>query len=45
MIDRFQLGFTNRRLGLTLPDKNRKAGADLRGRLQKLGILRESGFR
>jgi DNA primase catalytic core len=43
MIDRFQLGFANRKLGLTLPDKNRKAGADLRGRLQKLGILRESG--
>jgi DNA primase len=44
MIDRFQLGFANRTLGLTLPDKNRKAGADLRGRLQRLGILRvESG--
>ena len=43
MIDRFHLGFANRKLGLTLPDKNRKEGADLRGRLQKLGILRESG--
>jgi DNA primase len=44
MIGRFQLGFANRKLGLTLPDKNRKAGADLRGRLQRLGILRaESG--
>ena len=44
MIDHFQLGFANRKLGLTLPDKNRKAGADLRGRLQTLGILRaESG--
>jgi DNA primase len=44
MIDRFKLGFANRKLGLTLPDKNRKAGADLRGRLQRLGILRaESG--
>jgi DNA primase catalytic core len=44
MIDHFQLGFANRTLGLTLPDKNRKAGADLRGRLQRLGILRaESG--
>ena len=44
MIDRFQLGFANRKLGLTLPDKNRKAGAALRGRLEKLGILRaESG--
>jgi DNA primase catalytic core len=44
MIDHFQLGFANRTLGLTLPEKNRKAGADLRGRLQRLGILRaESG--
>ena len=44
MIDHFKLGFANRKLGLTLPDKNRKAGADLRGRLQRLGILRaESG--
>jgi DNA primase len=44
MIAHFQLGFANRKLGLTLPDKNRKAGADLRGRLQRLGVLRaESG--
>ncbi|WP_080507502.1 DNA primase [Bryobacter aggregatus] len=44
MVGHFKLGFANRKLGLTLPDKNRKAGADLRGRLQRLGILRaESG--
>jgi len=44
MLGHFKLGFANRKLGLTLPDKNRKAGADLRGRLQRLGILRaESG--
>jgi DNA primase len=44
MVGHFRLGFANRKLGLTLPDKNRKAGADLRGRLQRLGILRaESG--
>ena len=43
MMERFQLGFANRKLGLTLPDKNRKEGAELRGRLQRLGILRESG--
>jgi DNA primase len=40
MIDRFKLGFANRKLGLTLPDKNRKAGAELRGRLERLGVLR-----
>lgn len=30
-------------LGLRLPAKNRKAGADIRGRLQRLGVIRESG--
>ena len=43
MIERFQLGFANRTLGLRLPQANRKPGAELRGRLQRLGILRESG--
>jgi DNA primase catalytic core len=43
MIDRFSLGLANRTLGLRLPDRRRKAGAGLRGRLQKLGILRTSG--
>jgi DNA primase len=44
MLDRFRLGFANRTLGLRLPEKNRKDGAALRGRLQRLGILRaESG--
>ena len=43
MIEHFKLGFANRTLGYRLPEKNRKAGAEMRGRLQKLGILRESG--
>jgi len=43
MLTHFQLGFANRTLGYRLPDKNRKEGAELRGRLQRLGILRESG--
>jgi len=43
MIDRFKLGFANRTLGYRLPAKNRAAGAQMRGRLQGLGILRESG--
>jgi DNA primase catalytic core len=42
MIAHFKLGFANRKLGLTLPEKNRKAGAELRGRLERLGILRET---
>src|SRR5690606_15123242 len=40
---RFRLGFANRTLGLRLPEKNRKAGAEIRTRLQRLGVLRESG--
>jgi hypothetical protein len=43
MIERFQLGFANRTLGYRLPASNRVAGAELRGRLQKLGVYRESG--
>jgi DNA primase len=43
MIDRFKLGFANRTLGLRLPMKQWKAGGEIRGRLQKLGVLRESG--
>jgi DNA primase len=42
LIDTFKLGFANRTLGYRLPDKNRKAGAALRGQLQRLGLLRES---
>jgi DNA primase catalytic core len=42
-IDRFRLGFANRTLGLRLPEKTRKAGAEVRTRLQRLGVLRESG--
>lgn len=43
MIERFRIGFANRTLGYRLPDRNRKEGAELRGRLQTLGIIRESG--
>ena len=43
MIEHFRLGFANRTLGYRLPAKNRIAGAEMRGRLQKLGMLRESG--
>src|SRR5579885_1467441 len=43
IIDRFRLGLANRTLGYHLPQSNRVTGADMRGRLQRLGILRESG--
>ena len=43
LVDRFKLGYANRTLGLRLPLKNRVAGAELRTRLQRVGLLRESG--
>ena len=43
LIERFKLGFANRTLGYRLPEKNRKAGSELRGKLQEIGILRDSG--
>ena len=43
IIARFKLGFANRTLGYRLPAKNRAASAEMRGRLQMLGVLRESG--
>ena len=42
-IDKFRLGFSDRTLGLRIPEANRKAGAEIRARLQGLGLLRESG--
>jgi DNA primase catalytic core len=43
MVDHFKLGFSNRTLGYRLPKKNRVDGAELRGRLEALGIFRASG--
>lgn len=43
LVERFRLGYANRTLGLRLPEKNRKAGADIRGRLERIGIYRASG--
>lgn len=35
LIDSFKLGYANRTLGYRLPEKNRKAGAELRGKLRR----------
>ena len=43
LINHFKLGYANRTLGLHLPFKNRATGAKLRGVLQEIGILRQSG--
>ncbi len=43
LIDRFRLGLADRTLGLRLPEKTRKAGADIRARLERIGVYRASG--
>jgi DNA primase catalytic core len=43
VVEKFRLGFANRTLGLRLPDKRRKEGAQIRERLEKLGLYRDSG--
>jgi len=43
LVDRFKLGYANRTLGYRLPAMSRKAGQEIRTRLQKLGVLRDSG--
>jgi DNA primase catalytic core len=42
-IERFKLGYADRTLGLRLPDKQRKAGLEIRQRLEKLGLYRQTG--
>ncbi len=43
LIDTFKLGYANRTLAYRLPQKNRQAGATIRGKLQEIGVLRKSG--
>jgi len=43
MVERFRLGYANRTLAYRLPQKNRKTGAEQRGQLQRIGVIRESG--
>ena len=43
VVERFRLGYANRTLGLRLPDKQRVAGKEIRGRLERLGIFRSTG--
>ncbi|MHB8744732.1 MAG: CHC2 zinc finger domain-containing protein, partial [Sulfuricaulis sp.] len=42
-IELLELGFADRSIGYHLPHKNRIDGAAMRGRLQRIGILRASG--
>ncbi|MBY0573405.1 MAG: toprim domain-containing protein, partial [Undibacterium sp.] len=43
LIEQFQLGYANRTLGYRLPKKAWKEGQEMRGRMQHIGLLRESG--
>lgn len=42
-LERFQIGLSDRSLGLRLPRNNVKDGREIRGRLQELGVYRSSG--
>src|SRR6218665_1155265 len=43
LVEHFKLGVADRSLGLRLPEKNRKAGGDVRPQLQRIGPYGESG--
>jgi DNA primase len=43
VIKHFKLGVADRTLGLRLPEKNRKAGAQIRTQLTAIGVYRDSG--
>jgi DNA primase len=43
LVDRFKLGFANRSLAYRLPPMATAAGSAVRTRLQRIGVLRESG--
>lgn len=43
LVAHFKLGVADRTLGLRLPDKRRVAGANIRARLTKIGLYRDSG--
>ena len=42
-IEQFRLGYADRSLGLRLPHKQVKAGAEMRGALERTGVYRASG--
>ena len=43
LIDTFKLGYANRTLAYRLPEKQYKAGKEIRTQLQSIGLLRQSG--
>jgi DNA primase catalytic core len=43
MVRKFNIGLSDRTLGLRLPQANRKEGAELRDKLKTLGVYRQNG--
>lgn len=43
LVKRFQIGFSDRTLGLRIPHNNRKEGEELRSKLKALGVYRQNG--
>lgn len=43
LLSEFMIGYSNRSLGYLLPDKAKRLGKLIRGKLQRIGILRSSG--
>ncbi len=43
LIQKFKLGFSDRALGLYVPNKHRKDGKELRAKLKETGVLRPNG--
>ena len=43
MVRKFQIGLSDRTLGLRLPQANRKDGAEIRDKLKTLGVYRQNG--
>ncbi|ATY91953.1 CHC2 zinc finger domain-containing protein [Pectobacterium atrosepticum] len=43
LVAQFRLGFANRTLGYRLPSSKQKAGVTIRGQLQAIGVMRDSG--
>jgi DNA primase len=42
-IEQFKIGYADRTLGMRLPEKVTQAGAQIRGRLERLGFYRQTG--
>jgi len=43
VLRKFRIGYADRSLGLRIPDKARREGAQLRIRMNKIGLLKENG--